>query len=62
MICSKRIIDTFDRANKRRVVKMPTERVEYFSDSAGFGYGMGELQVNKELFSVKLGMKNVKKC
>lgn len=53
MICSKRVIDTFDKENKRKKVKMPTESVEYYSDGAGFGYGMGELQRNKELFPVK---------
>ncbi|MCI9382425.1 MAG: hypothetical protein HFG88_15740 [Dorea sp.] len=61
MICNKRIIDTFDKENKRKVIKMPTERVEYYSDSAGFGYGLGELQMNKELFSVKPKMENARK-
>lgn len=61
MICNKRIIDTFDKENKRKVIKTPTERVEYFSDSVGFGYGMGELQMNKELFSVKPKAQNAMK-
>lgn len=64
MICSKRVIDTFDKDDKRNVVKMPTENVEYYSEGAGFGYGMGELQMKKAPFSVKRKVKteNAGKC
>lgn len=53
MICKKRIIDSFDKESKKKVVKLPTENVEYYSRKVGSGYGLGELEAKREVFSIK---------
>jgi hypothetical protein len=53
VICKKRLIDAFDKGSKKKIVKLPTETVEYYSRKAGSGYGLGELEAKREVFSVK---------
>lgn len=60
MICKKRLIDAFDKGSKKKIVKLPTETVEYYSRKAGSGYGLGELEAKREVFSVKRFEQNIK--
>ena len=41
------------KGSKKKIVKLPTETVEYYSRKAGSGYGLGELEAKREVFSVK---------
>lgn len=54
MEMGKRVIDVFDPSTNRKSIRLPSETVEYYSYSAGFGYGMGELQKNAYKFPLKI--------
>lgn len=60
-VCAKRVIDTFDFTTDMQNLKhvtLPTEIIEYVSWAVGFGFGLGELQAKRELFSVKRKVQN----
>lgn len=48
----KRVEDTFS-GKDRKIVKLPTDGVEYYSERVKSGYGLGELEDKAEKFSVK---------
>ena len=53
MTCKKSLIFAFDKGCKNKILKLQTETVEYYSRKAGSGYGLGELEAKREVFSVK---------